>query len=75
MTETIIVAVLSLIGTLAGAYLSNRRSTALLDYRLQVLEAKVDRHNHVIERTYRLEQDVRLLEAEGRRIRETLGVK
>lgn len=30
MTEAIIVAVLSLVGTLAGAYLANRKSTAVL---------------------------------------------
>ena len=56
MTETILVAVLSLLGTLAGAYFGNRRSTALLDYRLQQLEAKVDKHNQVIERTFALER-------------------
>lgn len=62
MTETIIVAVLSLVGTLAGAYLANRKSAALISYRLEQLEQKVNRHNKVIERTYKLEKQEELLE-------------
>ena len=56
MTETIIVAVLSLVGTLAGAYFANRKSSALIEYRLKKLEEKVDKHNSVIERTFELEK-------------------
>ena len=52
---SIAVAILSLLGTLGGAYLANRKSTALIAYRLEKLEEKVNRHNSVIERTYRLE--------------------
>lgn len=58
MTETVIVAVLSLCGTLAGAYLANRKTTALIAYRLEQLEEKVNKHNNVIERTYALEERV-----------------
>lgn len=56
--ETIIVAVLSLVGTLAGAYFANRKSTAVIVYRLDSLEEKVNKHNHVIERTYELEKRI-----------------
>ena len=35
MVETIIVAVLSLLGTLGGSYFSNRRSAVLISYRLE----------------------------------------
>lgn len=62
MTDTIIVALLSLAGTLAGAYLANRKSTALIAYRLEQLEEKVNKHNQVIERTYKLEEQEALLE-------------
>lgn len=62
MASTIIVACLSLLGTLAGAYFANRKSSALIAYRLEQLEAKVNRHNSVIERTYRLEEQEQLLE-------------
>ena len=54
--SNIIVAVLSLAGTLVGAYLANRKSAALLAYRLEQLEKKVDKHNTVIERTFALEK-------------------
>ena len=56
MTEAIIVAVLGLVGTLAGSYFANRKSAALVAYRLEQLEQKVNRHNHVIERQYELEK-------------------
>lgn len=53
---TIVVGVLAMIGTLGGAYLANRKSTALIAYRLEELEKKVNKHNNVIERTYALEK-------------------
>ena len=60
MSDVIIVAVitgaLSLAGTLAGSYFSQRKSTALVTYRLAELEKKVDKHNSLVERTYRLEE-------------------
>ena len=62
MAETILVAALSLTGTLAGAYLANRTSAALVAYRLAQLERKVDKHNQVVERTYALEEVVSLLD-------------
>ena len=59
MTEawaTASVGLLSFIGTLIGAYWSNKKSQALIAYRLEQLEIKVDKHNHVIERTFQLEE-------------------
>ena len=41
--------------SLAGVYFANRKSSALIEYRLKELEKKVDRHNQVVERTYQLE--------------------
>lgn len=61
--ETVIVAVLSLAGTLAGAYLANRKSAALIAYRLEALEDKVNKHNQLVERTYKLEQRMEVIEA------------
>lgn len=62
MSETVIVALLSLVGTLAGSYFASRRSTALIAYRLEQLEEKVNKHNQVVERTYHLEDNDALLE-------------
>lgn len=54
--ETIVVAILSLVGTLAGSYIAGNKTIALLEYRLSALEKKVDKHNNVVERTYELEK-------------------
>jgi hypothetical protein len=62
MGETIIVAVLSLIGTLAGSFFANRKSAALLVYRMEQLEKKVNKHNNLIERTYKLEERCQVTE-------------
>lgn len=56
ISDAIIVAVLSLIGTLAGSYFSNRKGQVLIAYRLEQLETKVQAHNNLIERTYKLEE-------------------
>ena len=62
MTDAVIVALLSLAGTLIGSYLSSRKSAALLAYRLEQLEQKVQTHNNLIDRTYRLEDRVNVQE-------------
>ena len=58
----IAVAALALICTLGGAFLAHRRSIALIAYRLEQLEKKVELHNHIMERTYRLEEQEAVLE-------------
>jgi hypothetical protein len=55
MSETIIVALIAFAGTLSGSYFAQRRSTALIAYRIEQLEIKVGKHNNLIERTYQLE--------------------
>lgn len=55
MSDAVIVALLGLIGTLAGSFLGVIASQKLTQYRLAALESKVDKHNKVIERTFRLE--------------------
>ena len=48
-----------------GVYISNRKSAAVMEWRLKALEDKVDKHNQVIERTYKLEQKVADMEQKG----------
>ena len=62
MVEAIIVAIISLVGTLAGSYFSQRKTTVLIAYRIEELEKKVHAHNNLIDRTYKLEQEQRLQE-------------
>lgn len=59
--STIIVAALALIGTLTGAYLSNSKTKALLAYRLERLEERVNKHNNLVERTYRIEEEQEII--------------
>ena len=55
MNSEIIVALLGLVGTLAGSFLGVVAAGKLTQYRLQQLEDKVNKHNNIIERTYILE--------------------
>lgn len=55
MSSDIIVALLGLLGTLAGSFLGVLAANKLTQYRLQQLEEKVNKHNNLIERTYILE--------------------
>lgn len=58
MSETIIIALISLLGTLGGILATSK----LTNYRIEQLEKKVDKHNNIIERTYKLEDNDKLLE-------------
>ncbi len=64
MTEAIAVALLSLLGTLIGTYGGIKQANKLMSYRLQKLEEKVDKHNRVVERTYKLEENLTSLNKE-----------
>lgn len=57
---TIITAVLSLVGTLSGSFFAAKKSNDIIAYRLQQLEDKVNKHNTVIERTYILEEQMKV---------------
>lgn len=62
VTTEIIVALIALCGSLCGSWLANRKTLSLMLYRLEQLEKKVDKHNGVIERTYKLEENERVTE-------------
>lgn len=64
MTETIIVAILSLIGTLVGSLCGILAANKLTNYRIEQLEKKVEKHNSVIERVYKLEKNEAVIEEE-----------
>lgn len=56
MSDVVIVALISLFGTLVGTFSGIVVSSRLTTYRLEQLEKKVEKHNSVIERVYKLEQ-------------------
>lgn len=66
MNEAIIVAILSLFGTLVGSFSGIITANKLVNYRLQQLEKKVEKHNQVIERVYKLEKHEAVLDEEMR---------
>ena len=61
MSEAVIVAVLGFIGTIVGSAIGVLTANKLVNYRIEQLEKKVDKHNNLVERTYHLEQEVELL--------------
>ena len=56
MTDTVIVAIISLLGTLIGSF----GGTQLVKYRIEQLEKKVEKHNSIVEKTYILEEKVKV---------------
>lgn len=57
MSETIIVAIISLFGTLGGSLIGVLASNRLTVYRIEQLEKKVEKHNNLVERTYKIEEE------------------
>lgn len=64
MSEAVIVAVLALIGTLGGTFGGILTANKLTNYRIEQLEKKVEAHNKVIDRVYKLEKNEAVLEEE-----------
>ena len=56
--ESIIVACITGVVTLIGVILSNSKSRAVMEVKLDTFTKKVEKHNQVLERTYVLEQDM-----------------
>lgn len=64
MSEPVVVALLSLAGTLVGSFAGIMAANKLINYRLQQLEDKVNKHNNLIERTFKLEGRMEAAERE-----------
>ena len=62
MSDAVVVALIGLIGSGAGAFGGILVSSKLTQYRLEQLEKKVQAHNNLIERTYHLEERTELQE-------------
>lgn len=56
MDNSVIAAVLTLVGSAIGTIGGILASQRLTNYRLEQLEKKVDKHNNVIERVFKLEK-------------------
>ena len=64
MTDTVIVAILALVGTLGGTFGGILTANKLTNYRIEQLEKKVEQHNSVVERVYKLEKSDAVKEEE-----------
>lgn len=60
MSTEVVTALIGLAGSGVGAFVGILINTKLTTYRLEQLERKVDRHNSVIERTYKLEEQMKV---------------
>lgn len=57
MTDTVIVGLLSLLGTCIGSW----GGLKLMSYRIEQLEKKVDKHNHFAERMPVVEEQIKVI--------------
>ena len=62
--ESVIAALVTGVLTLVGVVVSNGRSRAVMEVKIDNLARQVERHNRMVERTYALEQDVAVVKAE-----------
>lgn len=59
MDSTILVAVLSLVGTLIGSLAGIMTANKLTNFRIEQLERKVEKHNQIVERVAVAERDLK----------------
>lgn len=64
MRTEIIVGILSLIGTLIGTLGGILAANKLTNYKIEELQKRVDKHNNLIERMYKIESRVTVIEDE-----------
>ena len=73
MTETIIIALISLVGTLGGTFGGILATSKLSNYRIEQLEKKVDKHNNLIERMFKAEENINILDEKIRVANHRIG--
>ena len=56
--ESVMAAAVTGVLTLLGVLVSNSKSRAVMEVKIDALTEKVSAHNHLIERTYQLEQQM-----------------
>lgn len=59
--ESIVVAIITGIVTLVGVIMSNSKSRAVIEVKIDALTQKVEKHNRLVERTYELERSVAVM--------------
>lgn len=64
MSDEIITAIIGLVGSGIGSVIGIICNTRLTTYRIKQLEKKVDKHNTVIDRTYKVESRLDVIDEE-----------
>jgi len=73
MSEVVIVALISLLGTLFGTFAGILTSSKLSNYRIEQLEKKVDLHNNAVERLFVAEGNITELQHDIKEIKKKLN--
>lgn len=55
-------AIITAVASLVGVYFANRKSAAVMELRMKMLEEKVSKHNQIVERMYIAEGKITELE-------------
>ena len=71
--ESVIAALVTGVLTLAGVLVSNSRSRAVMEVKIDNLTRQVERHNCLIERTHKLEQDMAVVRRDVDALEERSG--
>lgn len=71
--ESIVVACITGVVTLVGVILSNSKSRAVTELKLDALTEKVEKHNQLIERTYRLEEGLSVVRNDIENLQRKMG--
>ena len=67
--ESIVVAIITGVVTLVGVIMSNSKSRAVTECKIDALAEKVAKHNQLIERTYELERGLALVQNDVRSLK------
>lgn len=73
LVESIAVALIGGVVTLVGVIASNSRSRAVVELKIDELTRCVEKHNRLIERTYKLEQDMAVVRRDVDALEERSG--
>jgi outer membrane murein-binding lipoprotein Lpp len=61
MWTTIGAALISAAAAILVSVIQHRKSTALIEYKVDELKKEVEKHNNLVERTFELEKDVEVI--------------
>lgn len=61
MSPEIVIGLLSLCGTLIGTFGGILASNKLTNYKIDVLSDRVDKHNNLIDRMYKVEEEIGII--------------